>query len=207
MTLLQLRASRALWRRREVYRYRKWAAAKKRNNAAGRERWWKLYDEAHDQRVHRDHQIAARRGKGGVSPRGVDLVAQFEGFRSHPYRDAVGVWTIGYGETKGVGPRTKPISQKAAKELLRKRLNRDFAPAVRAASKKPLTQNQLDGFTSFVYNVGTGGVAADTHVGRYLRAGNIGAAANSILDWDKAGGRVLAGLSRRRHAERALILR
>lgn len=136
----------------------------------------------------------------------VRLVASFEGFRSKPYRDAVGVWTIGYGETKGVGPHTKPISRARALARLRTRLNRDFLPAVLAADPHhKLNPRRAGGFTSFVYNVGTGGVSRSTHVGQLLRAGHWGMAANAILAWDKAGGRRLAGLTRRRRAERAYI--
>lgn len=141
-----------------------------------------------------------------VSKRGVELVANFEGFRSNPYRDAVGVWTIGYGHTKGVGPNTKPISRAKAFELLKDELNHVYAKPVRALGI-PLNQNQFDALVSFVYNVGPGGVSKDTKIGRALRARRYVTAANLLLDWDKAGGKRLEGLSRRRRAERALFLR
>lgn len=203
---MNLRPSRALWRRREVSRYRRWQAAKSK---ADRERYYKLYIEAHNQRVHRDRQLALVRKKrgSGVPLSAVRLVTKFEGFSSKPYRDAVGVWTIGYGETLGVGPHTKPISRARALLQLRTRLNRDFLPAVRAAdTHHKLTAKQEGGFTSFVYNVGTGGVGPSTTVGRRLRSGSVRAAADAILAWDKAGGRRLRGLTLRRQAERAYIL-
>jgi hypothetical protein len=74
------------------------------------------------------------------------------------------------------------------------------------ALQLPFNQNQFDALTSFVYNVGPGGVATSTGVGRALRAKNWKSAAEHLLDWDKAGGRTLAGLTRRRRAERKLFL-
>jgi lysozyme len=144
----------------------------------------------------------------GVSAAGVELVARFEGFRSHPYRDAVGVWTIGYGETRGIGPHTPPITEARAKALLRERLDRDYLPAVLNAwgGDGDLPQPAKDGFASFVYNVGPGGVGPGTTVGKRLRAGDLRGAADAILVWDKAGGRVLTGLHNRRVAERRVIL-
>lgn len=141
-----------------------------------------------------------------ISEEGVTLVKEFEGFRSAPYRDAVGVWTIGYGETKGVGPDTHSITQKEASDLLRRRLDADYGSHVTNLGVE-LAQNQFDAITSFVYNVGPGGISRDTGIGRALRAKNWSVAADELLKWDKAGGRALAGLTRRRRAERALFLR
>lgn len=210
-----LEDSRTLWRDREVYRFRKWReyryntsrasrAMSRARRLARRAKWWASYQAAKTNRQGRDRQLS-KLGRS-VSDAGVSLVAEFEGFSSKPYRDPVGIWTIGYGETKGITANTKPWTREYAAKQLRERLNRDYMPAVIAANPK-LTQNQLDGFTSFVYNVGPGGVASNAKVGRALRAGNVRAAADAILEWDKAGGRRLAGLTRRRRAERALILK
>lgn len=143
----------------------------------------------------------------GVSRRGVDLVARFEGFKSCPYRDAVGTWTVGYGHTEGVTRSSKCISRRRARRLLRRELNRKYLPAVRALPTfRRLNQHQVDALVSFVYNVGPGGIAADTQVGKALRSGHFGVAARHLLDWDRAGGKTLAGLTRRREAERHLFL-
>lgn len=144
-----------------------------------------------------------------VSRRGVALVIAFEGFRSRPYRDAVGVETIGYGETD---PRIISryrhggITKRAARRVLRRRLNQDYAPAVRDLGLA-LGQPSFDALTSFAYNVGIGALAASTGIGRALRAGRPRVAADELLEWDKAGGRRLEGLARRRRAERDLFLR
>jgi len=140
-----------------------------------------------------------------LSSKGAKLIEGFEGFRSCPYRDAVGVWTIGYGSTKGVGPHTKCVSQKQAEERLIREVTATYGAAVDRLGV-PLNQSQYDALCSFVYNVGPGGIASNTGVGRALRARDYKRAADELLKWDKAGGRALPGLTRRRKAERALFL-
>lgn len=141
-----------------------------------------------------------------VSQVGVSLIKGFEGFSSKPYRDAVGVWTIGYGHTEGVSAASRPLTEPQAADLLKHDLDSKYAPFVNAL-QLPLTQNQFDALVSFVYNVGPGGISQNTGVGRALRAHDWGAAANKLLEWDKAGGQTLLGLKRRREAERALFLK
>lgn len=143
-----------------------------------------------------------------VSAAGLALIKGFEGFRSKPYRDAVGVWTIGYGETRGVGPNSAPISEATAAKQLERRINEDYAPPIRKLGL-PLNQHQFDALCSFVYNLGPGYLASGHSLGDALRAGHMRAAADSILLYDKAGQppRPLAGLTRRRREERALFLK
>jgi len=139
-----------------------------------------------------------------LSRRGAKLIEGFEGFRSCPYRDAVGVPTIGYGSTKGVTMQTKCISQQAAEERMMREIDATYGAAVNKIGG--LNQNQHDALVSFVYNVGPGGIAPTTGIGKALRAKQWNRAADELLKWDKAGGRPLAGLTRRRKAERALFL-
>jgi lysozyme len=140
-----------------------------------------------------------------LSKRGAALIAEFEGFRSAPYRDAVGVWTIGYGSTRGVGPNTPPVTREQALARMMREIDETYGAAVNALGV-PLNQNQFDALVSFVYNVGPGGISPTTTVGKRLRARDMRGAADALLAWNKAGGRVLPGLTRRRHAERALFL-
>lgn len=140
-----------------------------------------------------------------LSARGIALIARFEGFRSRPYRDAVGVWTIGYGSTRGVGPSTPPISESAARARMTREVEATYGAAVNRLPG-PLTQAQFDALTSFVYNVGPGGISPATRVGRSLRAQKYRDAADALLEWNKGGGRVLQGLVNRRRAERELFL-
>lgn len=207
MTIKQLTASRKLWRAREIYRYHMWHHYRyKRPNAALRAKWYRLYDAARDRRRYRDRQLAlARHSAHVVSSAGVALVAEFEGFRPTVYRDVAGVPTIGYGETEKQYVDRGKISEPEARWLLRNRLNKDYVPAVLAANHR-LTQHQLDGFASFVYNCGPGAVSSSTTVGRELRAGNVRGAADAMLAWCRADGKVWPGLKARREKERALIL-
>jgi GH24 family phage-related lysozyme (muramidase) len=142
-----------------------------------------------------------------TSDAGVAVIKEFEGFpyNGRPYPDMVKVWTIGYGHTEGVGPNTKQISIEQASELLRQDLDKKYAPAVDALAL-PLGQHQFDALVSFVYNCGPGAVSASTQIGRALRAKQWQAAADALLMWNKAGGRPVEGLTRRRKAERALFM-
>ena len=141
-----------------------------------------------------------------LSTAGAHLIEQFEGFSDKPYRDPVGVWTIGFGSTKGVGPGSPHVTRAQAEARLMREVDAEYGAAINALGL-PLNQNQFDALVSFVYNVGPGGVAPSTGVGRALRARDWNAAADRLLQWDKAGGRRLLGLTRRRQAERALFLR
>ena len=139
-----------------------------------------------------------------LSQRGAKLIESFEGFRSCPYRDAIGIWTVGYGSTKGVDSSTKCISQQAAEDRMMREVDATYGAAVNKIGG--LNQNQHDALVSFVYNVGPGGIAPSTGIGKALRAKQWNRAADELLKWDRAGGRSLPGLTRRRKAERALFL-
>ena len=143
-------------------------------------------------------------GEMSVSDRGVELVAKFEGCRLEAYKCPAGVWTIGYGHTAGVSQGDKLASQEEAKALLKKDLKK-YGSYVNDCVKKKminfsLTQNQFDALTSFCYNCGNGSL-------QKLVAGRDSAAiAEKMLQYNKGGGKVLAGLVRRREEERALFL-
>lgn len=150
-----------------------------------------------------------------LSNQGLELIKQFEGFRSAPYRDVAGIWTIGYGSTyypdgRRVSGRDKPLTEAEASQLKLDIINKDFAPAVNALLAKEIkagkvTQAMFDALVSLAYNIGTAGLARSSVV-RHLKAGNIQASADSFLLWNKAGGKVLKGLVRRRDAEREMFL-
>jgi lysozyme len=204
-----LKASRKLWRSREKYRYDKWHFYRYKSKRPDVERqqlrakWWKLYQEARTQRIHRDRQLRDAKPIH-ISQKGIDLITEFEGFIGHPYKDAVGVLTVGYGHT---GPDVRQIgniSQAEGRALLAKDLIR-YEDGVKKSVKVKINQNQFDALVSFAYNVGTGALASSTLL-KKLNAGDKRGAADEFLKWDKAGGRVLAGLTRRRKAERALFL-
>lgn len=138
------------------------------------------------------------------------FIARFEGFVGHVYRDAVGVETIGYGETRRdviERYRHSGISQQEALNLLKRRVQ-EFADAVEDCVTNPavLTPNRHAALTSFAYNVGVGGFRESTACKR-LNAGDVDGVPEALGWWDKGGGRVLEGLSRRRAAESALFER
>lgn len=139
-----------------------------------------------------------------ISLRGVDLIAKYEGCRLAAYKCPAGIWTIGYGHTAGVQPGDTLASAEAAKELLATDLKK-YAGYVNACMQKgqilfSLNQNQFDALTSFTYNCGKGSL-------RKLVSGRDAATiADTILKYNKGGGRVLAGLVKRREEERALFL-
>lgn len=139
-----------------------------------------------------------------ISANGVKLIQQFEGLRLKAYQDAVGVWTIGYGHT---GPDVTPglvISQAQADALLARDLNR-FETGVSRLVQVPLNQNQFDALLSFSYNLGLGSLQNSTLL-RLLNQRDYAGAASQFPRWNKAGGKVLPGLTRRRAAEQALFL-
>ena len=138
-----------------------------------------------------------------ISANGLGLLIHFEGFRDKAYRDSAGVWTIGYGSTKGVH-----AGQRITRDQAAIRLADDVAKAEADVSllvNVPLTQGQFDALVSFVYNLGAGALARSTLI-RRLNSGDYSGAADEFMKWVKAGGRRLQGLVRRRAAERALFL-
>lgn len=143
-----------------------------------------------------------------TSEKGIALIKQFEGCKLTAYQDSVGVWTIGYGWTQPVDGKPiragMTIKQETAERLLKTGLV-SYESDVSRLVKVGLTQGQFDALVSFTYNLGARSLSTSTLL-RKLNAGDYAAAADEFLRWNKAGGKVLNGLSRRREAERALFL-
>jgi lysozyme len=135
---------------------------------------------------------------------GMNLIMQSEGCECTAYQDAVGVWTIGYGETNGVSP-GMTITQAQAVAMLQSRYD-IVQNSVLNLVKVPLSQNQLGALVSFAYNVGVGNLASSTLL-RLLNAGqNPQVVAQQFARWNLAGGKVLPGLVTRRANEANLFL-
>jgi lysozyme len=139
-----------------------------------------------------------------INSKGLDILKQFEGLRLKAYQDSVGVWTIGYGETRGVKP-GMVITEAEAEEMLKNSLEEFEAGVAALTSQVHVTDNQFSSLVVFAYNVGLGNLKSSTLL-RKLNLGDFKGAADEFLRWDKAGGQKLAGLTRRREAERALFL-
>lgn len=136
------------------------------------------------------------------SPALVDFVAGWESLRTEAYLDAVGIPTIGYGRTSNVNM-GDTCTPEQAMDWLRRTLN-DTANRLSPFLVREPSQQQFDALASLAYNVG---VAALGQSG-LIRLFNIGddSCADRFLLWNKAGGKVLAGLTKRREAERAIYL-
>lgn len=130
------------------------------------------------------------------------LIREFEGLELTAYTDIVGVWTIGYGHTK-TAERGMVITQKGAEALLRHDLDW-VEKAINKGVKTPLTQNQYDALASLIYNVGATAFSKSTIL-RRLNAEDYVGASSEFKRWNKAGGRVVNGLTRRRKAEQELF--
>lgn len=138
---------------------------------------------------------------------GIALIKNFEGCVLQSYRDPVGVWTLGFGHTTAAGPPEVKAGMKITKEEAEEILVRDlgkYETAVTRGLTRVPTQNQFDAMVSLCYNIGPGNFAKSS-VLRHFNAGQFGSAASSFALWNKADGRVLAGLSRRRAAEASLF--
>jgi len=138
-----------------------------------------------------------------VSPRGRALIKQFEGFREIAYQDVVGVWTIGYGFTRGVTPGQHMTLAQAEARLITELLG--YEQAVLSGCTLEPNQNQLDAMCSLAWNIGIAGFLRSTVLRAHNR-GDFQSASRAFGLWNKAGGREWAGLTRRRAAEAALYL-
>ena len=145
-----------------------------------------------------------------ISNNGINLIKHFEGLSLKPYLDVVNIPTIGYGSTyyrdgKKVTLNDKPISQDEANSLLEHIANRDFADKIFPYIKVKVTQNQFDAMVSLAYNIGVGNFSKSTLL-KKVNAGDFVSASNEFLRWNKAGGKELLGLTKRREREKQLFL-
>ena len=138
----------------------------------------------------------------------IDLIKRWEGFRAEAYLDAVGVWTIGYGTTAAAGVGIKPragmrVTEADAEHYLAEAVKK-FEAQIRPYITAPVNANEFGAFTSLAYNIGPGAFRRSTALKRF-NAGDKAGAAEAMLWFNKAGGRVLRGLERRRADEVALF--
>ena len=146
-----------------------------------------------------------------LGSKGIELIKSFEGFYSKPYLDPIGIPTIGYGATyypnkKKVTMKDKPLTEKEASDLLRVMMT-TYENDVKRLVKRELNQNQFDALVSFTYNLGGANLGKST----LLKKVNANPCDKTIKDeflkWNKAGGKVLNGLTRRRNAEAELYFK
>ena len=147
-----------------------------------------------------------------IGPKGAALVKSSEGCERavaggfQAYRDSVGVLTIGWGHTNDNGTQFDANTVWSQAQCDAEFLSdmSIFEKAVKDLVKVPLNQNQFDALVSFTFNLGKGNLATSTLL-KKLNAGNYAGAAQEFPRWNKAGGQVLAGLTKRRAAEAQLF--
>lgn len=137
-----------------------------------------------------------------TGPEGLALIKSFEQCRLKAFKPTPNdVWTIGWGHTHGV-KEGDTCTQDEADSLLMMDLS--WAEDAVNENTDGLNQNQFDACVSLCYNIGESAFKSSTLV-QLIQAGNISAAAQQFIRWNKQSGQVLAGLTRRREAEAALF--
>ena len=140
-----------------------------------------------------------------ISQTGLDLIKKWEGYREKAYQDIVGVWTVGYGSTRIYGRKVLPsdsLTESTAVAFLEKEL--EEVGAYKVLNKLNLNQNQFDALCSFIYNLGITNFNKST-LKKKLVAGDYVGASYEFIRWNKAGGKGVAGLTKRRIAESKLF--
>ena len=133
---------------------------------------------------------------------GLALIKKFEGCELEAYQCSAGVWTIGYGHTKGV-QKGDVWSQNHAEHMLEVELE-EFEGYINKYVTVALSQNQFDALVSWVYNLGPANLKSSTML-KVLNLGEYEDVPAQMKRWNKAGGKVLEGLIRRREAEACLF--
>jgi len=128
----------------------------------------------------------------------IELVKHFEGFESEAYLCPANVWTIGYGRTRNVKEGDVITELQAERDLLEELV--EFGEQVLRVVDVELTQKEFDALTSWTYNLGVGNLQSSTLL-KKLNAGDKNSVPSEMLRWNKASGKVLEGLTRRRQAE------
>lgn len=136
-----------------------------------------------------------------TSDEGISLIRHFEGCSLDAYLCPAGVWTIGYGHTHGV-KEGDVIDQEAAEALLIEDLE-EFEGYVNSMTEIALKQNEFDALVSWTFNLGPTNLKTSTMLNR-INYGPLSDVPYQMQRWNKAGGKVLAGLTKRRAAEAAL---
>ena len=137
-----------------------------------------------------------------LSKTGIELLKHFEGCELKAYQDSVGVWTIGYGHTKGIYEGLE-ITQSEAEKMLVDELP-EYEGYITDKIVPRLQQHEFDALVCWVYNLGPTNLSSSTML-KKLNAGEFKEVPFQMKRWDKAGGQPLLGLTRRRNAEALLF--
>lgn len=138
-----------------------------------------------------------------TSKAGIEFIKHWEGCKLKPYRDSANYWTVGVGHLLRDGEPVEEITMEQADAYLRG----DLAEAEYCVNQYvgvDLEQNEFDALVSFVFNLGCKNFRRSTLL-HLLNRGDYGLAAREFERWNRAGGKVIRGLTRRRKAERELF--
>ena len=138
-----------------------------------------------------------------ISEEGLSIIKKFEGCELESYLCPAGVWTIGYGHTKGVKEGDK-INKEEAEYLLQEEMI-EYESYINDLVEVPLQQHMFDALVSWVYNLGSGNLQSSTLL-RVLNEGKYDEVPAQIRRWNKSNGQVLEGLVRRREAEAVMFM-
>ena len=146
-----------------------------------------------------------------ISKNGVDLIKSFEGYRSKPYLDTDGVPTIGYGNTYYPDGRkvrlNDPIINESMANSLFVKIVSKFESSVELNVTSKINQNQFDALVAFSYNIGIANFRKSTLLKKVNLNPHDPSIKDEFLRWNKDGGKILPGLTRRRNAESNLFFR
>lgn len=140
-----------------------------------------------------------------ISDAGVDLIKSFEGLKLEAYKCPAGIWTIGYGHTGAGVTSGLSIDEQEAESLLYDDLVKFEDGVNKLTCELDITQGMFDALVCFAYNVGLDALARSTLL-KLLKQNKVLEASEQFKVWNKAGGKELAGLTRRRNAEAELFL-
>lgn len=143
-----------------------------------------------------------------ISNLGLELIKKYEGFKAKAYLCPANVPTIGYGSTyyedgRKVKLTDSPITQERATELLEALLV-SYERSVDSYCVDTINQNQFDALCSFAYNCGVGNLKSSTLLKKVNKNPNDPTIKDEFLKWNKGGGKVLTGLTKRRIEEAQL---
>ena len=138
------------------------------------------------------------RNKMKISEDGLELIKKFEGCETTAYQDSVGVWTIGFGHTKGV-EEGQTCSIEDAESMLANEMD-EYEGYINNMVKVDLQQHEFDALVAWVYNLGPTNLGESTML-KVLNGGQFDRVPDEMNRWTRAGGEILEGLVRRRQAE------
>jgi len=142
----------------------------------------------------------------GISLRGIEELIHSEGLKLCPYLDSVKIPTIGIGSTfyedgKKVTMKDKCLTNEQAMSLAMYTINKIFLPGVVKLLKVPQNQNQVDALINLAYNIGVGALTTSTLMKKINAKGTKEEISAAWRMWNKAGGKVIQGLTNRRERE------